>query len=750
MRKWISCIGLLVLSACASDEMIVPEKPDNVHAAQLSDNLLIHVSFPDMQQATKALSETDESRIDSLRIFIFKDDALAGISPGDIYVDMIAIHKDSIDPLNTSGKVIVKAKKPSAGVSFRFVLVANMPNELRARLGGLTKDQSTVAELENLLRFSAAPLMVQTPTPTMRLPMWGTSEFYSTLPNPPAAVTVPMKRALARIDLGVDINNPAGGDNAIGFGKIFKIDSVFLCNVYDSGYIAPHAQKIDSKTVLVAGYKFGETSGRTMQRTIYAPETDALITNQQGDTIHKPPFVILKASYYDGKPYYYRIDFVNNNAYQPLLRNQLYTINITGVRTVGHETLDKARNAPMLPINPNLIIGNQEATINDIVYSNTYWLGCEATDVRADWDASNRFKIKVATSYPDGWKAEVVSSNSGWLSASLVTTADEIRSTLERNVNSIPRTGTIKVTAGTLTQYITVTQSPGSHTYIAEKGKDFTFPLRSADIDGGDRYQYIRYITHNYAGEPTATPVFYLGPLDYTIYGVDLSQEGIVLVAAYDTNDPLTRKIIWSWTIWVVNDPETFSQTAHQYHYNGYMFMDRNLGAASATGAGLYYQWGRKDPTIDTTPLAVPSDMDEMKAAEYPRNFFTSTASPYDWMTTGQNNNLWTSIDGAKGPYDPCPFGWRVPPAENNGASPWNGFTNGKNSMTIPSGGGLSGTDGTTPTATLPLVWGASARGSDAYLYNATGTPTQAHRTNAYPIRCIRDVKYPTGSLIIE
>jgi hypothetical protein len=137
-------------------------------------------------------------------------------------------------------------------------------------------------------------------------------------------------------------------------------------------------------------------------------------------------------------------------------------------------------------------------------------------------------------------------------------------------------------------------------------------------------------------------------------------------------------------------------------------------------------------------------------ATDSARTFLLSDTHPYDWMTAGQNNNLWSTIEDEKGPYDPCPFGWRVPPAPTPEASPWHGFANGANSMSLPAAGGISGETGDPIGTPRALVWGASARGTDAYLYDATGkTHTQAHRTDAYPIRCIRDVRYPGGSLIV-
>jgi hypothetical protein len=41
-------------------------------------------------------------------------------------------------------------------------------------------------------------------------------------------------------------------------------------------------------------------------------------------------------------------------------------------------------------------------------------------------------------------------------------------------------------------------------------------------------------------------------------------------------------------------------------------------------------------------------------------HFYTTNAIPFDWLKT-PNSNLWLGDNGEKSPYDPCPFGWRLP-----------------------------------------------------------------------------------------
>lgn len=140
-------------------------------------------------------------------------------------------------------------------------------------------------------------------------------------------------------------------------------------------------------------------------------------------------------------------------------------------------------------------------------------------------------------------------------------------------------------------------------------------------------------------------------------------------------------KIVWSWHIWITDKPQ------NQGYSNGYVALDRNLGAVttdyktfrerSSLWAGLYYQWGRKDPIFrptvderdewkdvwprDVTPMAVPVS----EAHKSPTTYFYSTRFS-NWTTdTEYSDNFWgyTSIreDIKKTLYDPCPPGYRVP-----------------------------------------------------------------------------------------
>ena len=169
------------------------------------------------------------------------------------------------------------------------------------------------------------------------------------------------------------------------------------------------------------------------------------------------------------------------------------------------------------------------------------------------------------------------------------------------------------------------------------------------------------------------------------------------VIAAYNA----AGDVIWSWHIWIVDENPLLATDTYS---NGKTFMRKNLGAfTNSNGSkdeqkildsyGMYYQWGRKDPF--QRPLffdASGADNEDRynESSTYitevyaertssngtidyitknPMHFITNAACVEeggdgvgDWLVT-PDNNLWN--ENAKSIYDPCPYGWRVPTADD-------------------------------------------------------------------------------------
>ncbi len=188
------------------------------------------------------------------------------------------------------------------------------------------------------------------------------------------------------------------------------------------------------------------------------------------------------------------------------------------------------------------------------------------------------------------------------------------------------------------------------------------------------------------------------------------SSSGNAVIAAYDGPNA-TGNILWSWHIWVTdyNPDSSPVKNGNIYTYNSRTWMDRNLGATTATPGnvntlGLLYQWGRKDPFPGSTTLTgteeptlygavtavtktqVSASNNLPNSILYPATFYYGlygSSIGYDWYTETnnhayQNDALWGGASATtptgKTIFDPCPAGWRVPAWSNN-TSPWNGFS---------------------------------------------------------------------------
>lgn len=273
---------------------------------------------------------------------------------------------------------------------------------------------------------------------------------------------------------------------------------------------------------------------------------------------------------------------------------------------------------------------------------------------------------------------------------------------------------------------------------------------------------------------------------------------GNAVLGAYDEDG----QIIWSWHIWLCN--ESVSAVNDIMDRNlGAMNIDTYVGAGVIDTYGLYYQWGRKDPTMG--PMTWNYNIFDMRTAEYhtidgERNdvseVYMSGAAPsiidgvrnptvilapsdlspdyiYDWLYY-KEDDLWGGISGKKTIYDPCPYGYKVPTDEISiflaSGTPIsdNGFGLTKDGLFFPSAG-WKGDD--VNSATRSHAWMAVGKAGDYQdatvgadfnrgrsffvtqqfyvpstkkTYNkGDANSTYTSRTIAAPVRCVRYTDEP-------
>lgn len=141
---------------------------------------------------------------------------------------------------------------------------------------------------------------------------------------------------------------------------------------------------------------------------------------------------------------------------------------------------------------------------------------------------------------------------------------------------------------------------------------------------------------------------------------------GNALIGAYDE----AGDMLWSWHIWVTDYVDiVFNNLIDPLMgtiqtYNNETWMDRNLGALNiqtSAVAELMYQWGRKDPFLDNYYTQVLAPVDALMASIMNPTVFYNVKTGNTWYgDIGQVEYLWQ--DNVKTIFDPCPYGWRIPP----------------------------------------------------------------------------------------
>lgn len=244
------------------------------------------------------------------------------------------------------------------------------------------------------------------------------------------------------------------------------------------------------------------------------------------------------------------------------------------------------------------------------------------------------------------------------------------------------RTGhiaTASLTLRTAEEFIPTFTQP-ANCYIVPEAGDYSFYTKTTNGSAIEGIAHVDWIwasksDSNAADQQLLSGIsFENGIVKFTATG----DRGNLVLAAFDT----AGSIVWSWHIWCTATPEsrTFA--------NGKTFMDRNLGATSATPGstdsfGLLYQWGRKDPFyggLNTEQrgqpftealtgtvvnpkygsewkyLFVAEGADTERSIAEPMTFFK--ADHYYWNSATDDDTLWGTT---KTVYDPCPSGYRVP-----------------------------------------------------------------------------------------
>ena len=355
------------------------------------------------------------------------------------------------------GTMTLLAKNTPSGDTSTFVMLANVTRSANTDADGLTG--KTREEVMQLFTFSMPDKGIWKDG---ELPMWGASDpvrVDHSAGAVPKLGTVYLVRAVARVDVGLNLSNISEGastfDEKAGGIEGITLTKVFFYNTNTTGRVSPFENgiywdeanrkakqpSIPDPAPAVTG-KIDRTSSivdeKILLREVYVPEAvnvpTAATQGANGETLPenntenylKRPYIVVGLTGADksrpDKETFFRIDYLKRTGaeadatyeYLPLLRNHRYLVNIKAVGGPGFDTEEDARKGPAANIMYNVVVWN-ESTMSDVLYDGQYMLGVSA-DHFTFYREGGSLTAKVQTSWPEGFTVEGLPA---WISYSI-------------------------------------------------------------------------------------------------------------------------------------------------------------------------------------------------------------------------------------------------------------------------------------------------------------------------------------------
>ena len=394
---------------------------------------------------TRSLTPEGENSTaaERIRVLVFdKDNKFS-------YEAKVTSYIPSGNPADKKGKgtMTLLAKNTPSGDTSTFVILANVTRSANTDADGLAG--KTREEVMQLFTFSMPDKGVWKDG---ELPMWGVSDpvrVDHSAGAVPKLGTVYLVRAVARVDVGLNLSNMSEGastfDEKAGGIEGITLTKVFFYNTNTTGRVSPFEngiywdevnRKAKQPSILdpapaVTG-KIDRTSSivdeKILLREVYVPEAvnapTAATQGANGETLPenntenylKRPYIVVGLTGADksrpDKETFFRIDYLKRTGaeadatyeYLPLLRNHRYLVNIKAVGGPGFDTEEDARKGPAANIMYNVVVWN-ESMMSDVLYDGQYMLGVSA-DHFTFYREGGSLTAKVQTSWPEGFTIE--------------------------------------------------------------------------------------------------------------------------------------------------------------------------------------------------------------------------------------------------------------------------------------------------------------------------------------------------------
>lgn len=478
---------LIALAAALSATGCIKEDHAPADGKSGSKTLTLTLSVPGSDVATKAISATEESHIETLDILVFKDNG-AGNSETFLY----HVVPQSIINSSVNQKQFKATLKLSNGSDrHRFVILANSRGVLGEVIGQIT-ETTTKEQVRELIKFGVDKWNTASSSNFAAIPMWGESKGTHTITTTSDGATlgtIKMIRALARIDVGVNIKNVGGNPVATGFSgsskPTFKINEIRVYNTNTQAYTAPHTSTdvyssdpvyapnvpagVQTSTPVVYEYTdLGGVLGSIGE--IYTGEVNNA-NPSAGDDIA----FLLVSGYYTpagaavnvDTPTWYRVDFYDRKSETPaadridILRNHHYTVNITSVDGPGYSDPKDAENSSPVHMEADVVRWNDK-DLGNVVFDGNHSLTVSRSEMMLSKRHRENNRLQVTTTL-DSYSISITDSPEG--DGNPVSWFEEISEVnglhtfrVYANDGATERDCYIHVTAGRMTNVVKVTQ----------------------------------------------------------------------------------------------------------------------------------------------------------------------------------------------------------------------------------------------------------------------------------------------------
>ncbi|WP_304249366.1 hypothetical protein [Parabacteroides gordonii] len=338
------CAAVL-LCACTNELRNVYEEED-------SEFTTVTLQVGSAASQTKALTPDQEGAINSLYILAFQPD------PDDGGTYKLKYKVTGTGDISVPGKFSFTLRTTLSGQpDTKLLLVANENPNVRAKEG------KTVEEVQADL---ISDMTTQPAFAGSGIPMFG---FAGDNPNTPLTIeknklySANLLRAVARVDVGVGQYNadndrwPGSADFQLTHVYVYKpqnkytlipfLDNLKYSNIGTPSVTRPSMAETGDWGAKRFEYTGGTIANNACKAEIYIPEVD-FDGGHVYDINHTKRTALVIGGIYNGKTYYYRIDFTPNQTntegddLNDVLRNTLYRFSITKVTQNGYDDPGKA------------------------------------------------------------------------------------------------------------------------------------------------------------------------------------------------------------------------------------------------------------------------------------------------------------------------------------------------------------------------------------------------------------------------